>query len=82
MPTGHIVFFRGGTPWAVGFDLNVLEITGKPSPVIEGITVADRLQLPRPVRWPMCPQAVCRRLVSYGWIGLAAREVIATPPGG
>jgi hypothetical protein len=36
VPTGHIVFFRGGTLWAVGFDLNVLEITGKPSPLSKG----------------------------------------------
>ena len=35
--TGHVVYHRGGTLMAVPFDLDRLEISGSPVPVIEGI---------------------------------------------
>ena len=36
-PTGHIVFVRGETLWAVPFDLQNLEIVGTQAPLVEGI---------------------------------------------
>ena len=36
VPTGHLVFFRGSTLWAVPFDLDRGEITGTAAPVLEG----------------------------------------------
>lgn len=37
VPTGHLVYAREGTILAVPFDLEHLEVTGDPSPVVEGI---------------------------------------------
>lgn len=35
--TGHLVFFRGGTMFAVAFDAKRLEVTGKEVPVLENV---------------------------------------------
>ena len=44
-PTGHIVFMRSATLWAVPFDLESMQTTGREVPVIEGIqTGGDRGQ--------------------------------------
>jgi Tol biopolymer transport system component len=37
LPTGHIVYALGGTLFAVSFDLQRLEITSEPVPIVEGI---------------------------------------------
>jgi len=37
LPTGHVVFLRSGTLLAAPFDLNRLEVTGPPVPVIENV---------------------------------------------
>lgn len=37
LPTGHIVFVRDASLWAVPFDLENLEITGAQVPVVQGI---------------------------------------------
>jgi serine/threonine-protein kinase len=37
IPTGHLVFLRGGNLMAVAFDLHRLEISGQPVPVISGV---------------------------------------------
>jgi serine/threonine-protein kinase len=37
IPTGHLVFFRSGTLLAVPFDVERLEVTGTPVPVIERV---------------------------------------------
>jgi serine/threonine-protein kinase len=39
LPTGHIVFARPGSLWAVPFDPERLELTGSPSPLLEGVQV-------------------------------------------
>jgi serine/threonine-protein kinase len=36
-PTGHLLFVSEGRVFAVGFDLNRLEVTGKPAPVLAGV---------------------------------------------
>jgi serine/threonine-protein kinase len=38
-PTGHIVFARVDSLWAVPFDAGRLEVTGTPTPVLEGVRV-------------------------------------------
>jgi len=38
-PTGHLVFARTGSLWAVPFDADRLEMTGSPVPVLEGVQV-------------------------------------------
>ena len=40
-PTGHLLFQRGTTLWAVPFDLDRLDIDGAPVPVIEGIQASS-----------------------------------------
>ena len=37
MPTGHLVYHFGGVLYAVPFDLDRLEVTGGPVPVVEGV---------------------------------------------
>ncbi len=40
VPTGHIVFARADSSlWAVPFDVDRLEVTGSPAPLIEGVQV-------------------------------------------
>ena len=38
VPTGHLVYMRGGTLFAVPFDVRRLAVTGSEAPVIEGIS--------------------------------------------
>ena len=38
--TGHLVFAREASLWAVPFDLEQLALTGEPAPVVEGVAVA------------------------------------------
>jgi serine/threonine-protein kinase len=42
-PTGHIVFDKEDTLWAVPFDADRLEVTGSPTPVLEGVHVGANL---------------------------------------
>ena len=37
VPTGHLVFVQAGTLMAVAFDLEQLEVTGEPIPLLQGI---------------------------------------------
>ena len=39
-PTGHIVFHKENSLWAVPFDADRLEVTGSPTPVLEGVEVS------------------------------------------
>jgi eukaryotic-like serine/threonine-protein kinase len=39
LPTGHLVFIRSGTLWAVKFNESSLQLEGTPVPVVEGIRV-------------------------------------------
>jgi len=41
VPTGHLVFARGKTLYAVPFDLDKLEVKGSALPVVEGISVSS-----------------------------------------
>jgi serine/threonine-protein kinase len=43
VPTGHIVYAVGGTLFGVPFDLERLEVTGGPTPVLEGVRRAGLL---------------------------------------
>jgi serine/threonine-protein kinase len=40
VPTGHLVFGRGGFLYGVPFDIDALQVRGKPAPVVEGVTGA------------------------------------------
>ncbi len=79
VPTGHLVYMRAGTLMAAVFDLDRLEITGAPVPMIDGIqfrgagavdfAVADDGAL---VYMPGGGQSALTSL--YGWIGRARRN--------
>jgi serine/threonine-protein kinase len=40
LPTGHIAYNIGDTLWAAGFDLDRLEITTTPVPIVEDVTIS------------------------------------------
>ena len=42
LDTGHLVFLRSGSLWAVPFDRDRLELVGNPVPVVEGVRVENR----------------------------------------
>jgi serine/threonine-protein kinase len=37
LPSGHVVYMHEGTLFAVPFDLQRLEVTGQPAPILEGV---------------------------------------------
>jgi Tol biopolymer transport system component len=39
LPSGHVVYMHEGTLFAVPFDLQRLEVTGQPAPILEGVVV-------------------------------------------
>jgi serine/threonine protein kinase/Tol biopolymer transport system component len=43
VPTGHLLFLQQGTLMAASFDLDRLELTGRPVPVLEGVVHATNL---------------------------------------
>jgi serine/threonine-protein kinase len=40
LPSGHVVYMHEGTLFAVPFDLKQLEVTGHPTPILEGVVTA------------------------------------------
>jgi hypothetical protein len=85
LPSGHLVFVRDATLWAVGFDPGNLSVVGTPVPVVEGIrveaggavqfSVADDGSL---VYIPGGPSNIARRLL---WVDRnGTEEAIAAPP--
>jgi serine/threonine-protein kinase len=40
LPSGHVVYTHEGTLFAVPFDLKRLEVTGQPTPILEGVVTA------------------------------------------
>lgn len=45
VPSGHLVYARGGTLFAVAFDPDRLEVRGGPAAVVEGISQTARIRL-------------------------------------
>ena len=45
VPTGHLVYAQAGTLMAVTFDLEQLEVTGDPIPILEGVMQTGAAQL-------------------------------------
>jgi Tol biopolymer transport system component len=40
LPSGHVVYMHEGSLFAVPFDLKQLEVTGQPTPILEGVVTA------------------------------------------
>jgi Tol biopolymer transport system component/predicted Ser/Thr protein kinase len=40
VPSGHVVYMHEGTLFAMPFDLNRLEVTGQPAPILEGVAAS------------------------------------------
>jgi serine/threonine-protein kinase len=45
VPTGHLLFVQQGTMMAASFDPDQLEVTGRPVPVLEGVTHTTNLSV-------------------------------------
>ena len=39
VPSGHLVYANSGTLFAIPFDLDKLEVTGSPSPLVQGVAI-------------------------------------------
>jgi Tol biopolymer transport system component len=44
LPSGHVVYMHEGTLFAVPFDLQRLEVTGQPAPILEGVDAGGSAQ--------------------------------------
>jgi Tol biopolymer transport system component len=47
LPSGHMVFIRDGTLFAVPFDVDRLELTGQPAPVLENVASSIATGVPQ-----------------------------------
>jgi eukaryotic-like serine/threonine-protein kinase len=83
VPTGHIVFERADSLWAVAFDTTRLEVLGSPVPVVQGVSRGvSRFAVTDAGSLAFVPGASMptRKLV---WVDRAGREeAIAAPPRG
>ena len=43
LPSGHVVYMHEGTLFAVPFDLQRLEVTGQPAPILEGVVTTPSI---------------------------------------
>ena len=81
--TGHVVFVASGTLFAVGFDLEHLELRGQPVPLAGGLQVHTAVGCPRytvsraGVIAFLPPQVPARSLV---WVDRKGRETSAGAP--
>ena len=48
VPTGHLVFGRAGSLWAAPFDLDALDFSGEPVPILEGVVMGNESGGPGP----------------------------------
>ena len=48
VPTGHLVFGRAGSLWAAPFDLDALDLSGEPIPILEGVVMETAAGVPGP----------------------------------
>ncbi len=82
--TGHIVFLRGSTLWAAGFNPDRRELTGTPVPVLDGIAEGPFAQVAvspdGSLAYVPAGTAATRHLV---WVDREGREeFIGAPPRG
>ena len=75
--TGHLVYWRNASLFAVPFDLGKLQVLGSPVPVLEGVrgfpTAAGRITpSPTPGRWSTRPAA--SKPPPTRWSGLTAKH--------
>ena len=85
VPSGHIVFLRGTSLWAIPFDLDRLEVTGSAVQVLEG--VVERGILPNYVLSPSgslvyVPTRGAAPVQQLVWLGRDGREeLLGLEPG-
>ena len=78
VPTGHVVYAVGGTLQAVAFDLDRLEVSGSPVPVVEGVAAKPSgaasfaLSDTGALAYVSGPTAVGRR--TFVWVDRAGHE--------
>jgi eukaryotic-like serine/threonine-protein kinase len=85
LPTGHLVFVRGGSLWAVGFDEDRLQVVGTPVPVVEGVRVetggAVQYAIANNGTLAYLPGGNTSRTAQLSWIDRAGHEdPLGAPP--
>ncbi len=86
LPSGHVVYMHEGTLFAVPFDLQRLEVTGQPAPILEGVvTISPVARRSSPFRRPetSCMSRVvagARMSPSIGWTARANSSPCARLP--
>jgi serine/threonine-protein kinase len=82
VPSGHIVFERAGSLWAVAFDTTRLEMLGSPVPVVQTVSGgSSRFAVTDTGSLAYVPGASATRTLV--WVDRAGREeTIAAPPRG
>ena len=48
VPTGYLVFGRAGSLWAAPFDLDALDLSGEPVPILDGVVMGNPVGGPGP----------------------------------
>ncbi len=86
LPTGHLVYALGGTLLAVPFDVDRLEVTGGPVPVVEGVsrataTGAANADMSRTGALVYLPGEGAGEIRTLVWVGRdGTEEAVAAPP--
>ncbi len=86
LPTGHLVYTTGGTLLAVPFDVDRLEVTGGPVPVVDGVsrslvTGAANADIARTGALVYLPGDATGEVRTLVWVDRnGAEETLDTPP--
>ncbi len=86
LPTGHLVYATGGTLLAVPFDVDRLEVTGGPVPVVDGVsrslvTGAANADIARTGALVYLPGDATGEVRTLVWVDRnGAEETLDTPP--
>jgi len=83
LPSGHVAYMHEGALFAVPFDLKRLEVTGQPTPILEGVVASPgvggrRSHLPIPET--SCISQVALEVKTSPSTGWTTRKIHA-PPG-
>ena len=84
LPTGHLVFVRGGSLWAVRFDQTRLQVLGTPVPILEGTRVesggATQFSVATNGTLAYLPGGNAIQASQLTWIDRAGHEDLITAP--
>jgi len=86
VPTGHLVYYRGGALFAVPFDLTRMAVVGNEAPVIQGVAVSGSIPLRADYSFSdtgllVYLSAAAKRASTLAWIDRAGTQqpITSTP---